>query len=35
MKPAEEDYDIDMLNGARPDCLRLHKHLDSWIVKCL
>jgi hypothetical protein len=35
LKPAEEDHDLDMLDSTRPDRLRLHKHMDSWIVKRL
>jgi hypothetical protein len=35
LKSAEEDHDLDMLDSTRPDRLRLHKHMDSWIVKCL
>lgn len=34
-KIAEEDYDLDMLDSPRPDRLRLHKHMDSRIVKCI
>lgn len=32
---AEEDYDLNMFDCTRPDCLRLHKHMDSRIVKCI